>query len=294
MDVKEVEKLVLDKYGRFSYNKGLNYNEYYIDYIRCMQFQDGTKDLPEKLENNIYLELPEMQKALYLKELNDTKKEFEELLATEGFLKARFKILQLLMKLRQICVDPSVLYENYKYESIKLDILTEIVKNYIIDGHKILIFSNFNRVIDHVKEIFNKEGITSYMIAGDVKSKTRMELVEKFNNDDTNCFLITLKSGGVGLNLTGADIVIHLDIWWNPQVENQATDRAHRIGQTKKVSVIRLITKGTIEERILELQNKKRILSENLIEGKDDASIINSISEEEMKDLLSYGDDDNE
>ena len=147
---------------------------------------------------------------------------------------------------------------------------------------------------DAMNNIFDKEKITSYMIAGDVKSKTRMELVEKFNNDDTNCFLITLKSGGVGLNLTGADVVIHLDIWWNPQVENQATDRAHRIGQTKNVSVIRLITKGTIEERILELQNKKRILSENLIEGKDDASVINSISEDEMKNLLSYGDDDNE
>ena len=232
-----------------------------------------------------------MQKALYVKELNNTKKEMEELIESEGYLKARFKILQLLSKLRQICVDPHVLYDNYKYDSIKIDKLVEIVNNYIADGHKILIFSNFKRVIHRVKDIFDKERITNYVIDGDVKSKTRMVLVEKFNNDDTNCFLITLKSGGVGLNLTGADIVIHLDIWWNPQVENQATDRAHRIGQTKSVSIIRLITKGTIEERILELQNKKRILSENLIEGKNDANIINSISEEEMKNLLASGED---
>ena len=140
--------------------------------------------------------------------------------------------------------------------------------------------------------MFNKNNITNYMIAGDVKSKTRMELVEKFNNDDTNCFLITLKSGGTGLNLTGADVVIHLDIWWNPQVENQATDRAHRIGQKNKVTVLKLITKGTIEERIIELQNKKKILSENLIEGKNKSDMLSSLDEKDIKTLLSMGEDD--
>ena len=115
-----------------------------------------------------------------------------------------------------------------------------------------------------------------------------MDLVEKFNNDSTNCFLITLKSGGTGLNLVGADVVIHLDIWWNPQVENQATDRAHRIGQTKKVTVIKFVTRGTIEERIIELQNKKRILSDNLIEGKDNSEILSSLNEDDIRDLLSY------
>ena len=140
--------------------------------------------------------------------------------------------------------------------------------------------------------MLDKNSVTSYVITGSVKGKERMDLVEKFNKDNTNCFLITLKSGGTGLNLTGADIVIHLDIWWNPQVENQATDRTHRIGQKNKVTVIRLITKGTIEERIIELQNKKRILSENLIEGKNNSEVISSITEEEMKELLSYGEDD--
>ena len=119
-----------------------------------------------------------------------------------------------------------------------------------------------------------------------------MELVDKFNNDNTNCFLITLKSGGTGLNLTGADVVIHLDIWWNPQVENQATDRAHRIGQKNKVTVIKLITKGTIEERIIDLQEKKKVLSDNIIEGKSESDVLSQLSEKDIKTLLSMGEDD--
>ena len=249
---------------------------------------DVITDLPDKIENNIYLDLPLKQKKLYLSVLKDSEREFKEILASEGMNKARFKILQLLMKLRQICIDPNILFSNYDGEVIKMEKLLEVVNNFISDGHKILIFSSFKTVVDRVKSMFDKSGISSYMIAGDVKSKTRMELVDKFNNDSTNCFLITLKSGGTGLNLVGADVVIHLDIWWNPQVENQATDRAHRIGQTKKVTVIKFVTRGTIEERIIELQNKKRILSDNLIEGKDNSEILSSLNEDDIKNLLSY------
>ena len=170
--------------------------------------------------------------------------------------------------------------------------LLEIIKNYVKEGHKILIFSSFKTVVNNVKQLLDKEDISNYVITGSVKSKDRMNLVESFNKDDTSCFLITLKAGGTGLNLTSADVVIHLDIWWNPQVENQATDRTHRIGQKNKVTVVRLITKGTIEERIIELQNKKKILSDNLIEGNTSTSTISSITEQEMKELLSYGEDD--
>jgi len=251
-----------------------------------------SKDLPDKIENNIYLDLPEVQKSLYLKTLKETEEEINELIATGGYIKVRFKILQLLTKLRQICINPNIAYDNYKGEAVKIEKLTEIVKDLVLDGHKILIFSSFKTVIDSVKEIFDKEQISNYVIAGDVKSKTRMDLVEKFNNDNTKCFLITLKSGGTGLNLVGADVVIHLDIWWNPQAENQATDRAHRIGQTKNVTVIKLITRGTIEEKIMELQEKKRILSENLIEGKNNSETLSSLSEEEMKELLTYNQED--
>lgn len=280
--IKDVDEASLSKLTKLNYQ--------IKPFILRRKKKDVTKDLPDKIENNIYLELPDIQKALYLKELKEKKQEYEELLATEGFLKARFKILQLLTKLRQICIDPNVIYSNYNGDAIKIEKLIEFVKNYVNDGHKILIFSTFKTVVERVKEKFDNENISNYIISGEVKGKTRTELVDKFNNDDTNCFLITIKAGGTGLNLTSADIVIHLDIWWNPQVENQATDRAHRIGQKNKVTVIKFITKGTIEERILELQNKKQILSDNLIEG-NETEIISNLDEEDIKDLFAYGED---
>lgn len=249
------------------------------------------KDLPDKIENNVYLELPDTQKKLYLSVLKETEKEINEIIEKEGFLKARFKILTLLTKLREICINPSVIYENYDGEAIKIEKLIEMIKDYVKENHKILIFSSFKRVLDLLKIKLDKEHITYYSIDGSVKGSERLPLVDKFNEDDTNCFLITLKSGGTGLNLTSADIVIHLDIWWNPQAENQATDRAHRIGQTKKVIVNKLITKGTIEERILELQTKKRILSDNLIEGNTNTENISALTEDELRNLLTFSED---
>ena len=281
--IKDVDKDSLDKLSNLNYQ--------IKPFILRRKKVDVVRDLPDKIENNIYLDLPDKQKTLYLSVLKESEREFQEILSTEGISKARFKVLQLLMRLRQICVDPNIVYENYSGESIKMEKLLETVNNYVNDGHKILIFSSFKMVIDRVKSMFDENNISSYMISGDVNGKTRMELVDKFNSDSTNCFLITLKSGGTGLNLTSADVVIHLDIWWNPQVENQATDRAHRIGQTNIVSVIKFVTRGTIEEKIIELQNKKKILSDNLIEGKAD-SMLNSLSENEIKSLLSYGEDD--
>ena len=133
------------------------------------------------------------------------------------------------------------------------------------------------------------ENISSYTIAGDVSASKRKMLVDAFNKDQTNVFLIMLKSGGTGLNLTSADVVIHLDLWWNPQAENQATDRTHRIGQTKTVEVIKLICKGTIEEKILDLQQKKKLLSDSLIEGDmDDTTILKNLTEKDIRNLLSY------
>ena len=250
---------------------------------------DVAKDLPEKQENNIYFDMYPEQKKLYLAELKKTKEEMNEIIATEGFLKARFKILQLLIKLRQICIDPRILFDDYKGGSIKIDELINLTKRIVENGHKILLFTSFKTALNIVKEKFDQENITSYTIDGSVSSKKRMELVDKFNNDDTNVFLIMLKAGGTGLNLTSADVVIHLDLWWNPQVENQATDRAHRIGQTKKVEVIKLICKGTIEERIIELQNKKKILSDTLIEGENrDQNNLEKLSEKDIKNLLTF------
>ena len=247
---------------------------------------DVLKSLPDKIVSEVYVELPDKQKLLYLKELEDTKEELDNVIKIDGFNKSRIKVLQLLTRLRQLCIDPYVLFENYDGDNIKLDTLIDIVKENINSGHKILIFSSFKRILLHVKDLFDINGITNYMIDGTVKSKERMNLVEKFNNDDTNCFLITLKSGGTGLNLTGADTVIHLDIWWNPAVEDQATDRAHRIGQKNTVNVIKIVTKGTIEEKILELQNKKKVLSENLINGME-TEILSNLEEDDIYKLLS-------
>lgn len=267
--------------------KLLNYQ--ITPFILRRKKEDVIKSLPEKIENKIYIDLPDKQKKLYLKVLNDTKREMDEMIKSGGFQKSRMKILQLLTKLRQICIDPNVMYENYDGESIKIEELLRIVNESIENNHKILIFSSFKRVLENVSREFTKNNISYYMIDGSVKSKDRMSMVERFNEDDTDCFLITLKSGGTGLNLVGADTVIHLDIWWNPQVENQATDRAHRIGQTKNVSVVKLITKGTIEEKIIELQEKKKILSENLIEGKNDSESLASLTEKDIINLLSVG-----
>ncbi len=268
--------------------KGLN--NQINPFILRRRKKDVIKELPEKLENNIFIDLSEEQKKIYISELENVKKKMDELLENGGMTKVRFMILQLLMKLRQICIDPSIVYENYKGGSNKIDTLVNVVKESINNNHKILIFTSFKTALNIVKEKLEKENINSYVIDGSVKSEERMNRVEEFNNNPNPCvFLIMLKSGGTGLNLTSADVVIHLDLWWNPQAENQATDRAHRIGQKNIVEVIKLITRGTIEEKILTLQEKKKKLSDKIIDGDvRDSNIISTLTENDIKNLLSY------
>ena len=250
---------------------------------------DVTKELPDKIENNIFIDLNDMQKKIYAVEVESVKKKIEELLQTGSFNSKKIEIITLLMRLRQICIDPHLIYENYSGESSKIEELVKTVLMYVSNGHKILLFTSFKKALDIVREEFKKNKITFYQIDGSVTGKVRQELVDKFNNDDTNVFLITLKSGGTGLNLTSADVVIHLDLWWNPQVENQATDRAHRIGQTKTVEVIKLIANGTIEERILELQKKKQLLADKLIEKGEEGNInLANLTEKDIKKLLDF------
>ena len=222
-------------------------------------------------------------------EVSRVKKEMDNAIKAEGFSKARFEILKLITRLRQICIDPKIVYDNFNMTSSKIENLLKVVKEVVDNGHKILIFTSFKTALGIVRNEFDKCGITSYTIDGSVNSKNRMDLVNKFNSDNTNVFLIMLKSGGTGLNLTSADVVIHLDLWWNPQAENQATDRTHRIGQTKIVEVIKLVARGTIEEKILELQKKKQLLSDKLIESDNpDAEIFNKLTEEDIRDLLAF------
>ena len=251
--------------------------------------KDVVKDLPMKTENNIYIDLNEEQKKIYAAEVKNANEEMTTLIQNGGFAKNKMIILSLLTKLRQICISPSLILENYQNGSSKMENLLKIIKELVINGHKILLFTSFKTALEMVKKMLDEEGISSYTIAGDVSAQKRKMLVDAFNKDDTNVFLIMLKSGGTGLNLTSADVVIHLDLWWNPQAENQATDRTHRIGQTKNVEVIKLICKGTIEEKILTLQQKKKLLSDKILEGgMDDASYLKKLTEKDIRDLLSY------
>lgn len=253
--------------------------------------KDVLTDLPDKFENNMYIDLLPEQKTFYAAQVKKSKEEYEELLETEGFLKARFKILQLLTKLRQLCVDPKIVYPDFKGESVKMVEIINIINEYVENGHKVLIFTSFKTALDNLSSRLTENGITYYTIDGGVSSKNRTMLVDAFNKDNTNVFIITLKSGGTGLNLTSADVVIHLDLWWNPQAENQATDRAHRIGQKNKVEVLKLICKGTIEEKIIELQEKKKILSDALLETEDASkSIVSKLDESDIKELFSLSD----
>ncbi|MBE6161447.1 MAG: hypothetical protein E7158_04430 [Firmicutes bacterium] len=251
--------------------------------------KDVIKDLPDKIENNVYIDLTETQKKIYAAEVKKVKEEMDEKIKNGGFEKNKMVILSLLTKLRQICIDPSIIFDSYNEVSSKMENLLKIIQELIDNGHKILLFTSFKTALLNVKNILDEKNISNYTITGDVSGKNRQQLVDSFNKDDTNVFLITLKSGGTGLNLTSADVVIHLDMWWNPQVENQATDRAHRIGQTKTVEVIKLICKGTIEEKIIELQEKKKVLSDKILEGEmDDSMIIKNLDEEDIRSLLAY------
>ena len=278
--IKDVDKDSLKRLDNLNYQ--------IRPFILRRKKKEVSKELPDKIEQIEYLEMSDVEKAMYQSLVQDTKEEIDNVISSEGFAKARFKIVTLLTRLRELCISPALLDKTYTDQSVKIKRLLEIVKELVKDNHKILIFSSFKGAVELVKKEFNKESISHYVIDGSVSGKDRVMLVDAFNKDNTSCFLITLKSGGTGLNLTSADIVIHLDVWWNPQAENQATDRAHRIGQTKKVTVLKLINKGTVEEKIIELQEKKRILSDNLIEGKN-TTTLDSLTEEELTNLLSIG-----
>ncbi len=251
--------------------------------------KDVLSDLPDKVENIVYIDLNETQRKLYMAEVKKTEERMESLISESGYSKARFEILVLLTRLRQICIDPHIIYENYNDESAKITYLINIIKEYIANDHKMLLFTSFKTALEIVRRELNNNNISNYTIDGSVSSINRQKLVDNFNSDGTNVFLIMLKSGGTGLNLTSADVVIHLDPWWNPQSENQATDRAHRIGQTKSVEVLKLITKGTIEEKIIDLQKKKKLLSDKLIESDETSEeMLSALSEKDIRNLLAY------
>lgn len=245
------------------------------------------KELPEKIEHKIVVDMTEEQKKLYMAYVNSLKNEIDLEIEQKGLNKSKFKILSALTRLRQICCDPSTFIADYNRESGKLNSLYEILENCIEENHKILLFSQFTSVLQNISRELKERNLQYMYLDGAVKAEERLSLVNQFNKDHTKVFLISLKAGGAGLNLTGADVVIHFDPWWNPAVEEQATDRAHRIGQNKTVEVIKLIAKGTIEEKIFKLQQKKKEIINNVMGEEALAeSFISSMNMEEIKELF--------
>ncbi|MFQ6897063.1 MAG: DEAD/DEAH box helicase, partial [Turicibacter sp.] len=251
--------------------------------------KDVLKELPEKIETNMYCEMDKTQRDLYHAMVYEMKEQMNQEIQEQGIERSRIKILALLMRLRQICCDPSLYLENYKGESAKLKLCLELVDECISTGHKVLIFSQFTSMLDILSKELTAKEIKHLMLTGSTKTNERLALTEQFNSDDTPVFLISLKAGGTGLNLTGADIVIHYDPWWNMSAQNQATDRAHRLGQEKTVQVFKLFVKNTIEEKIERLQQRKRDLTEAIVQ--EGETFITQLSSEELTALFETDDD---
>ncbi len=249
--------------------------------------RDVAKDLPDKVENIAYCELTDEQKDFYLQVLDSTKEELFKSIEQNGLEKSRLSIFSALLRMRQICCHPK-LYDKDNVKNIissgKFEKLKVLLEEIVSEGHRILLFSQFVNMLDIIKEWLDKEGIKYEYLTG--KTKDRKGAVDRFNNDNSiPIFLISLKAGGTGLNLTGADYVIHYDPWWNPAVEDQATDRAYRIGQTKKVFVYRLITRNTVEEKIQKLKTVKRDLVDSVISV--DRNITKSLTMDDIREIFS-------
>ena len=242
-------------------------------------------ELPDKTISILDNEMTDEQQKIYLSYLAQAKLEAKEEIENNGFEKSHIKILALLTRLRQICCHPGMFLQNYTGGSSKLNQCIELVKDAIDSGHKILLFSQFTSMFDIIEKELKLEGIKYYKLIGSTKVDDRIKLVDDFNkNDNIKLFLISLKAGGTGLNLTGADVVIHYDPWWNISAENQATDRTYRIGQKNNVQVYKLITKNSIEEKINELQNKKAKLIDNMLDTNQ--TFISKLSKEDIMALF--------
>lgn len=218
--------------------------------------KDVLSDLPDKIEDYYYCKMELKQKEIY---------DGYVLQLKEDIKNGGNNILALLTRLRQICITPELIYQEH-FDNTKIDMALELIKSSIESGHRILVFSQFSQSFPIISRELEQMGIKHFILDGSTKAKVRLEMVEEFNNNvDNKVFLISLKAGGTGLNLIGADMVIHLDPWWNSSAEAQATDRAYRIGQTKNVNVVKLICKDTIEEKVLMLQNIKKDLADSIV-----------------------------
>lgn len=246
--------------------------------------KDVLKELPDKLETVVYSKFEQEQKELYMANASLLKEELEQKSGSD-YGRGKIQVLAELTKLRQLCCDPKLYYENYRGGSAKLETCMELVAGGVAGGHKILLFSQFTSMLDIISKRMAKEGIAFHMLTGSTPKDERLHMVNSFHKDHVPVFLISLKAGGTGLNLTAADMVIHYDPWWNVAAQNQATDRTHRIGQEKQVAVFKLITKDTIEENILKLQESKQNLVDQVIS--EGTVSLGTLTKEELLKLLS-------
>ena len=244
--------------------------------------KEVLKELPDKVDHKYMLEFSVSEKKLYLANLAMVNKEMQAKMKEVHF--DRIAILAMLTKLRQICCDARLVYDNIKEPSTKINATISLIKTLTENDKKILLFSAFTSLLDLVSNQLDKEQISYYMLTGSTNKEERRKLVNNFNEDDTRVFLISLKAGGTGLNLTSAEAVIHIDPWWNLSAQNQATDRAHRIGQNANVQVYRMIMKDSIEEKILKMQERKANLADSFVEGNDGS--LSKMSKEEILDLF--------
>ena len=247
--------------------------------------EEVLTELPDKTVTVLNSEMEDEQQKIYMSYMAEAREEVANELKVNSFEKNQMKILALLMRLRQICCHPSLFINNYQAGSGKLNQCMEIIKDAVQANHKILLFSGYTSMFDLIEPELEKEGIKYFKLTGQTKVSDRIKLVDEFNeNADIKVFLISLKAGGTGLNLIGADMVIHYDPWWNISAENQATDRTYRIGQKRNVQVYKLITKNSIEEKIYELQQRKAKLVDNMLSTNE--TFISKLSKEDIMKLF--------
>ena len=253
-------------------------------YILKRNKKDVLKELPDKIENKVLVKFPKEQREVYDSLLLEIRKKISNKNEKENTI----ELFSYLMKLRQMCLDPSLIFENYSGDNGKLNATEEIIEKNI-NEHKIVIFSQFTSMLKKIEKKIKEKNINYVYLDGATSAKKRIELVDEFNNDNSiRIFLISLKAGGTGLNLTSSDIVIHFDPWYNPGVHDQASDRAHRIGQKNIVNVYKLIAKDTIEETIYLMQEDKKsmiseVLGNNDIIGND---VLNRLNNEQIINII--------
>ena len=247
--------------------------------------RDVVRDLPDKIEEIVHAKMGAQQRRVYDAQVAELK----EQLAHQGddaFGKGKIQILAALTRLRQTCCDPQLVLEGYEGDSAKIETIMTLLGRSMDAGSKTLLFSQFTSFLDLISRELERRGVRHYVITGSTPKRRRVELVDQFNEDDVPVFLISLKAGGTGLNLTGASVVIHADPWWNVAAQNQATDRAHRIGQTQRVTVYQVVASDSIEERILDMQESKAKLADEVVDGESTGYSLSRLTREDLENLL--------